>query len=391
MKLFSAQYVYTNLGPPLVRPLIATHDDGTVISVTDTGGNLPEKATLAYYNGIIVPGFVNCHCHLELSGFKGLVENSTGLPGFIDAIRRLRETITADDEAAAVKYDAVMASGGVVACADISNGTGSFAAKGNSSIHYISLIEVFGVNPAAAGRRFGDALAVAAEAQARSLTHNITPHSAYAMSVPLLKMIRNYTQGTPVTSIHFMESEAEARLLEKHEGPLMDSYSRFGVDAATLSLPESHADTALNHIRPDGSLILVHNTFADGDTVDAVNQRKNTYWCLCPDSNMFISGVMPPVDMLREKECKIVIGTDSLASNSKLSILSELITISEAFPTIETGELIRWATINGAEALGIESWAGTIEPGKRPGLLLIEGSDLSVPALTRKSKVKRLI
>jgi imidazolonepropionase-like amidohydrolase len=95
--------------------------------------------------------------------------------------------------------------------------------------------------------------------------------------------------------------------------------------------------------------------------------------------------------MLREKECKIVIGTDSLASNSKLSILSELITISEAFPSIETGELIRWATINGAEALGIESWAGTIEPGKRPGLLLIEGSDLSVPALTRKSKVKRLI
>ena len=391
MRHFSAQYVYTNTGPPLRRPVISTHDDGTIISITDTGGNLPEKSTLAYYNGIIVPGFVNCHCHLELSNFRGLVEPSAGLPGFISSIRNLREKHQGNAVQDAFRYDSIMASGGIVACADICNGTDSFPAKEESSVDYLNLIEVFGINPAAAGRRFGESLAVAREAVSRSLKYNITPHSAYAISISLMDMIKNYSLGSPVSSIHFMESHDEAVLLGQQEGPMLESYREFGINPEWLSLPPSHIDAIKNHVTPAGNLILVHNTYTDAETVEAVNTRGSTFWCLCPNSNLYITGELPPVEMLRNKGCKIVTGTDSLASNSHLSILSELITLQNAFPNLPLDDLIMWGTLNGAEALGVSSWAGTIEPGKRPGLLLLEGADLSVPRLTTNTKVKRLI
>jgi imidazolonepropionase-like amidohydrolase len=100
---------------------------------------------------------------------------------------------------------------------------------------------------------------------------------------------------------------------------------------------------------------------------------------------------VPPVPLLRKKNCTIVIGTDSLASVSSLSILSELIELQRSYPGTTFQEMIAWASVNGARALGIDSWAGTIEPGKRPGLLLISDTDLANLKLTDKSKVRRLI
>lgn len=399
MRLFSAQYVYTNSGPPLRRPLIATRDDGTIISVTDTGGDLPETATLAYYNGIIVPGFVNCHSHMELSWMKGLTEGGKGLAEFIKSIRKLREDsqnhATADTcttaEAAAMKYDSLMASEGVVACADICNGTDSFAAKDNSDIDYISLIEVFGISPGRAGKSFEEAVAVAGEAEKKSLKYNITPHSAYAISLQLLEMIKNYKSGMAVSSIHFMESEDEALMLREEECELIRPYREILAEDGPPSLPRSHAEAVLNHVTSEGNLLLIHNTFADEETVRQVNKRGNTWWCLCPNSNLYITGSLPHVNMLRENRCNIVVGTDSLASNRKLSIIAELVTLQEAFPELSLEELIKWATLNGAEAIRADAWAGSIEPGKKPGLLLIEGADLSVPGLTRNSRIKRLI
>jgi cytosine/adenosine deaminase-related metal-dependent hydrolase len=391
MKHFSAQYVYTNYGPPLLRPIIATDDDGTIISVTDTGGNLTESAGLSFFNGIITPGLINCHCHIELSHFKGLVEPSTGLPEFIGSIRKLRASAAGEPKASAATHDAIMAAEGVVACADICNTTDSFAVKKNSSIYYINLIEVFGINPEGAHRRFREALEVAEAAEAMSLTYNIVPHSAYAISLPLLTMIKEYGVGTPVTSIHFMESDAEKTLLSGNGGPLLESYREFGVDLSTLSLPASHAEAIGKHVTPEGNLILVHNTFADRATVETVNRRGNTYWCLCPGSNMFITGTLPPVMMLRETKSKLVIGTDSLASNNRLSIIAEMLILQESFPGLPLEELIGWATINGAKALGISDYAGSIEVGKKPGLILIENCDLSGLRLTGKSKAKRLI
>ena len=120
-------------------------------------------------------------------------------------------------------------------------------------------------------------------------------------------------------------------------------------------------------------------------------KRPNTYWCLCPNSNLYIEGVLPPLKMLLDNGAEIVIGTDSLASNNRLSILEELKTLQQAFPELTVTRLVGWATINGARALGGDDQFGTIEVGKRPGLLLLEGMDLVNRRFLPGTTVRRIV
>ena len=107
--------------------------------------------------------------------------------------------------------------------------------------------------------------------------------------------------------------------------------------------------------------------------------------------HIYIENEIPPANMLVEEGCEIVIGTDSLASNNDLSILSELKTLQFNFPDIPIGDLVKWATINGARALGEDAQFGSIESGKKPGLLLLQNVDLQNMKLLPESFVTRLI
>jgi cytosine/adenosine deaminase-related metal-dependent hydrolase len=153
----------------------------------------------------------------------------------------------------------------------------------------------------------------------------------------------------------------------------------------------NHVGVVLDEITTSGNLILVHNTFTDRKTIRMVSERKRLFWCLCPNSNIYIENKIPPLDLLLEEGCEIVIGTDSLASNLNLSILEELKTIQLNFLNIPIEDLIYWATINGAKALGKEDEYGKIEVGKKPGLLLIQNVDLQNMKLLPESYVTRLI
>jgi cytosine/adenosine deaminase-related metal-dependent hydrolase len=119
--------------------------------------------------------------------------------------------------------------------------------------------------------------------------------------------------------------------------------------------------------------------------------RGNLFWCLCPNSNLYIENRIPPLNLLIDEGCEIVIGTDSLASNSNLSILEELKTLQFNFPDIPVEDLLYWATMNGAKALKEEKRFGSIERGKKPGLLLLENVDLQNMKLLPESFVTRLI
>ena len=121
MKHFSAQYVITNSGPILKRAIITVDNDGTVLNIEDTRGDLREKPSVEFYNGIITPGFVNCHCHLELSHMIGAIGNGTGLTDFIEQVRNTRISVNERIISAALKADKDMYDAGINLCADICN------------------------------------------------------------------------------------------------------------------------------------------------------------------------------------------------------------------------------------------------------------------------------
>jgi cytosine/adenosine deaminase-related metal-dependent hydrolase len=223
------------------------------------------------------------------------------------------------------------------------------------------------------------------------LQYSLVPHSGYSMSSTLLRLLKNKSSDNKVTSIHFMESAGESTFLTSHAGSLLVSYERSGLLPPRLETAASHSDVVLTEITNSGNLILVHNTFADRDSVRSVKKRENLYWCLCPNSNLYIENRVPPLNLFLEEDCEIVIGTDSLASNTKLSMLEELKTLQSAFPDTSIPDLIKWATINGARALCEEDQFGSIEPGKKPGLLLLQNVDLMNMKLFPDSFVTRLI
>jgi aminodeoxyfutalosine deaminase len=391
MKRITAQYVFTNNGEPLKRAVITTEDDGTIISVEDTGGELTETQNTEFYNGVIIPGFVNCHCHLELSHMKGSITGGNGLSAFIAGIRSTRDDNKEKKISSAISADNRMYNEGVVLCADVCNTSDSFSIKKKSLIKYVNLLEVFGLDPEKAARRMDEIKQVEKASEEAGFLSCLVPHSAYSVSLTLFKMLREESSENKVSSIHFMESEDEKLFLEEKAGPMMESYQRSGLIPPRLETVKSHSDAILNEITRSGNLILVHNTFSDQATVRMVKERGNLFWCLCPNSNWYIEKRTAPLNMLLEEDCPIVIGTDSLASNNDLSILVELKTLQIQFPNLTLKDLVCWATFNGARALGEEDRFGKIEPGKKPGLLLLQNVDLHNMKLLPDSLVTRLL
>lgn len=367
MRRISAQYIFTSAGKPLKRGIVTVAGDGTVIDTADTGGNLAEIAGTEYYNGIIIPGLVNCHVHLELSHMRGLIPPGRGLHEFVTAVVDRREASDEEVVAAAAEADREMFSEGIVACGDISNNPVTVAVKRESIIRYFTFAEVFGLDPAVAESRIRNALNVVREMSAARLPVQVTPHSVYSVSPRLWHMISEQIPSGAVISLHFLESDDERKM------------------------GGNHVETALELSSHASSLLLVHNTVISRNEAASIAAPGNTWFCLCPSSNMHISGMLPPVQMLGEVTDRIVIGTDSLASTSRLSLLSEMKMLQDAFPSLPLEEIVRWATLSGARALAMDDTLGSIEPGKKPGLLLLEPVDLLNMQLLPESRVRRLL
>ncbi|HNW56263.1 MAG TPA: amidohydrolase family protein [Bacteroidales bacterium] len=391
MKNFSAQYIITNTGPLLKRGIVTTDDDGTVVAIHDTGGSLEENQSIEFYNGILIPGFVNCHCHIELSHMKGSIARKGRLGSFIEKVRTTRDTNSENITDSIYQADRSMFKEGIVSCADICNTSLSFSMKRESIISYTNLLEVFGTDPDKAGHRMEEINKVAIAAKSMNLPFSFVPHAVYSTSLPLFRLLRKQSENNTVTSIHFMETEGEKQFLEDNTGPLSISYQHSGLIPPKLETVKNHVDAILNEITLNGNLILVHNTFADKNTIRKIRERKNLFWCLCPNSNLYIENTLPPLDLLINEGCEIVVGTDSLASNTRLSIFEELKTLQSGFPSLTVEELVRWSTINGARALAEDDRFGKIEPGKKPGLLILRNVDLINMRLLPDSYVTRLI
>jgi len=100
---------------------------------------------------------------------------------------------------------------------------------------------------------------------------------------------------------------------------------------------------------------------------------------------------LPPLDLLRENNLTICVGTDSLSSNLQLSMVEEIRCIQEHYPHIPLEEILRWCCLNGACAVGAEERFGSFRPGKKPGIVLIDNVDYKRMMLTKESKSRRIM
>ena len=372
-----ASHYLIDRGTVTPRPVVTVADDGQILSV-EQWERLDSLASTEFYAGAITAGFVNAHCHLELSYLKGAIERGTGFAGFARAIGQVRGGFTPDErQRAMAAADARMWSEGVQAVADIVNDDSSFQRKAQSKIYYKSFAELFGLN----------SVADAVKHLCTLPNCSPTPHSIYSVQDDAFRSVAELAADERL-SIHFMESPDEVALYSG-EGSLAAWYERMGWRCDFLHYG-SPARRITGSLSEDKRLMLVHNCCVAEEDIELINNHfvNPVAWVLCPRSNDYISGLKPPVELLRRHSDMICVGTDSLASNDSLSIIEEL----KMFEGVPLAEVVKWATINGARALGLEKEIGSVEVGKRPGLVLIEGVEYADDLrLTPHSTSRRII
>lgn len=397
IRRFSATWVYTLTSPPLKNGIVSVDENGVIVDIVDTNGQLPELERLEHHSGIIVPGFINAHCHLELSHLQGKLSEKNGMGGFLGEINLLRSIPEEDMLIAARKSDRDMYRQGIVAVGDISNSSLTTSVKSSSPIDYFSFVETFGFHPSRASMAMDIALLIWYRFNDEGLKASIVPHSPYSVSKELFEEIRNLDDSmSSILSIHNQESLAENEFFKTGKGPLRQHIvENVGIDASHWKpTGKNSLESFLPMIAENKKLLLIHNTFttaADINMLKKLRRTDNVFIVFCPNSNLFIENSLPPVEMLMAEGLNICLGTDSLASNHQLSILSEMVTLHHHFPNIELSELLTWACRNGAKALEMDQKLGTLEVGKKPGLVLIKGADLKNNRLTNLTRGARLI
>lgn len=370
--------------------VLITNETGKVIEIMDSPG---AGEDVEIYNGIISPGFINAHCHLELSHLKNIIPEKTGLIDFVFKVVTQRHFAEEEILQAIEKAEKEMSKNGIVAVGDICNNTLTIKQKTERNLSYYNFIEISGWLPQIADARFEKSHAFFEAYIENGLKASMAPHAPYSVSKNLWKKMIPFFEGKTVT-IHNQETADEDLFFLEGKGAFTKMYEMMNIDNSFYQ-PQKIRSVAsyFEKFYSAASVILVHNTFTKQEDLDIIGRNKNKNqlisFCLCPNANLYIENALPPVNLFLENNCNIILGTDSLASNHQLNILEEIKTIVKNFPEIKTETLLQWATINGAKALQMDKDLGSFEKGKTPGIVLIE--NIQDAKIGEESVIKRIL
>lgn len=380
MRQIFADCIFPVSSPPVVNGILRLTDDAKVIDILKPSDLAYDLSVAEIHEGWLIPGLINAHCHLELSHLQNAVKEHTGLDGFLEELMSVREADESTIKQAIEEADAAMWKNGIVAVGDISNGSASFATKNNSPIRYHTFIELYGRNATNAESIFstGENLLDQLTKNKINFSGNINPHAPYSVSNELLDLICNHvSEKDGIFCIHNQETESEDDFFKLGEGIMVNRMKKMGIDLSSFSpTGKSSLQSLLNPMSSQRKVLLVHNTFSNEfDIIAAEAMLNNVYWCLCPSANLYIENRLPSIDLLRKHANKIVIGTDSLASNQQLDIIREMYVLQSHFNDLTCEELIEWGTLRGAEILGFDSVLGSFSAGKNPNCVLVKHVD----------------
>jgi len=386
MHFLSADFIFDGQQFLPNNTVLCVQEDGLIVEIqTQT-----IHQEVQHYPGLLMPGFINAHCHLELSHLKNCIPQRTGLVDFLLGINRFRNNFSEEQKQIAIQdAEQMMLVNGIVAVGDISNGLDSLEQKKKGQLAYHTFAECVGLKEENAMERVEISKQISA---AFALTHasSVVLHAPYSVSSAMMDLV-NAESANKISSIHNQECDAENELFISGTGDFLKLFLAILNDTSFFK-PTGKTSIAsyLEKLNVVAQIILVHNTVTNSVDIDFANTLdKKLFWCVCPNANLYIENKLPNIPLMMEKGCKIVLGTDSLASNHSLDILAEIKTIQKYFPSIELEKILSWATIHAAQALGMENEIGSFTIGKKPGIIQIEKFTTGQP-FAEEATVKRI-
>ncbi len=374
MQYLSADRIYTGNGDFLENKVLQLSDDGRIEAILNNADC--DDVDVKYFKGVICPGFINTHCHLELSHMRSKVATGTGLIPFISNVVKFRDIPQEEIDEAIQLADQEMYNSGIVAVGDISNKADTLSTKRKSQIRYYTFVEMFDFMQESMTdssiQQYEEVYALFEDSPKDKKTR--VPHSPYSVSRKLYKHISENTSAEETISIHNQETPAENEMFLKGTGDFLEFFKSFGFPLENFrGIDKTSVHYIIENLPREKKVLLIHNSLSTGEDIKAAESYfDQVFWASCPNANLYIENILPDYSAFIEEGVKMTLGTDSLTSNWQLSILEEMKTILRYKSYLSFDMLIQWATKNGAEALGYANELGVIEIGKKPGLVHID-------------------
>ena len=354
-------------------------DDGAVVvegnEITDVGRFADVKRehrgeVLDLGEQILLPGLINAHCHLDYTMLRGKISPQASFTDWVRAINAEKAQLTANDYRAAI--DAGFAEAQRFGTTTIANLTAfpELIPEIREPIRtwwFGELIDVRDPDQA-------DRIVEQAAQSLKGARHwGLAPHAPFTASAQLFAQCEEIArrENIPLTT-HLAESEEEMRMFRDAKGPLFDFLKSIG-----RPMEDCGKETPLALLLRNGGIdrrwIVAHLNELDPGDFDLLRGTAKFHIVHCPRSHTFFGRAPFALQRLRELGFNICLGTDSLASNSSLSLFAEMRELLRKDPSLSPREAVEMTTVNGAEALGQGSVLGQIRPGFRADLIAIPG------------------
>lgn len=396
-----------------LNKVLVTDDTGKVIDLVNES---EAGEDVQSFCGILSPGLINCHCHLELSHLKDVIPPHTGLIDFLCSVVTKREDSSKSPSTGETYEDPVrkkmpaiidaekeMYDNGIVAVGDIGNTADTAEVKSKSKIRWQNFVEVICFTDEKSEENIEHYKNVLR--QFENTQHSIdniqrsslVPHAPYSISSKTFQLINQLASSDPVNragknqiiSIHNQEHPAEDELYKTGGGDFLKLFKIFGIHESPFPVTgKSSIRSVLPYFNNGQTIFLIHNTFMPEEDIVWANEYAiatgiKLVYCFCVNANLYIENKTPVIENFIKHNCHIVLGTDSYSSNWQLSIAKEM---QAALPKFETlaklEQVLQWATLNGAKALQWDDELGSFEKGKRPGITLLSQDFSSSKKLT---------
>ncbi len=386
IKKIKAGWVLPVTSPPIKDGIVLT--DGKAIKAVGSGKELskfPYDEIIDCSGKIILPGFVNAHSHLELTGFRGKIEKGLSFPDWVRKVVSIRKDITENEIALAIKdgLDELISSG-VTTVGDFSQ-TGITAKILNErGLRGTVFLEFAGFNPEQKDERLRELKEKFNRFSSifnlqSSIRIGVAPHAPYSVSAELLKESHSFAQEKRLPlSIHISEMLEEIEFIKNGSGAMKDLLIDFGVWNDKWMPPQTTPVQYLQNMEILKGAIGIHLNIVTEDDI-RILKENNVSVVYCPGSNKWFGRNWKyPLREFLNNGINVAIGTDSLSSNEKLNMFHEMRIIKENFPDLENNIILKMATVNGAKAIGFEGEAGEIAIGRKADIIGIDIKDSSI-------------
>jgi cytosine/adenosine deaminase-related metal-dependent hydrolase len=358
-QVLTARWVLPATSPPLPCGTITIRGE-EIISV-DSAGN--RKADVDFGNAVILPGLVNAHTHLDLSGMRGEVPPGPDFVGWLRGVidhRRRRSTEDATREVRAGLDECLRF--GTTLIGDITASGLSWDALAQAPVWAVCFREVIGLPASRVSTSWVDlGKWVEDHPDTPTCRAGVSPHAPYSVHKA---MIEACARLWPVC-IHLAETSAERELLESRSGPFVPLLRDLGVWDPSGLAPSF--DWVVWKTSRAPAVLLAHGNYLSPKT----RIPANTTVVHCPRTHAAFGHPPHPFRELLARGVRVALGTDSLASNPDLDMLAEARILSRQYPDVSGEDILRMATIHGAKALGFGDVTGSLEAGKSADLVVV--------------------